>query len=137
MGTRRQRDPRFHSVLRLDRILNKSSPEHWKVVESKGYGWGTAASGRSGAESSQLMDWVKRMPVYMAVSLPDTFAFPEDSVRGRSRMRCAGGAGIPLSLMIRVRFLVDGRCAWRASRSAVARTALVRDPRVTGSWRAC
>jgi len=107
-----ERDPRFHSVLRLDRILNKW-PEHWSVLESKGYGVDRQASGRSGAEARRfLMDWVKRMrPVYMAVSLPDTFAFPEDSVRGRlledAVLPACQDGGIPLSLMIGVRYLVN------------------------------
>jgi hypothetical protein len=58
------------------------------------------------------MDWIKRMqPVYMAVSLPDTFAFPEESVRGRlledAVLPACQEAGIPLSLMIGVRYQVN------------------------------
>ena len=82
------------------------------------------------------MDWVKRMrPVYMAVSLPDTFAFPEDSVRGRlledAVLPACHEFGIPLSLMIGVRYQVNPalRLAGDAAGKAdlrVARTALRR-----------
>jgi hypothetical protein len=107
-----ERDPRFHPVLRLDRILNKWS-EHWNVIESKGYAVDRDASGRSASEVRRFLnDWVKRMrPVYMAVSLPDTFQFPEESVRGRlieeAVLPACQEAGIPLSLMIGVRYLVN------------------------------
>jgi hypothetical protein len=107
-----ERDPRFHAVLRLDRILNKWS-EHWSVLESKGYAVDRDASGRSASEVRRFLnDWVKRMqPVYMAVSLPDTFQFPEESVRGRlledAVLPACQEAGIPLSLMIGVRYLVN------------------------------
>jgi hypothetical protein len=105
-------DVRFHAVLRLDRILNKWQ-EHWSVLESKGYAVDRNATGRSGAEVRRfLIDWVKRMrPVYMAVSLPDTFQFPEDSVRGRlledAVLPACREAQIPLSLMIGVRYQVN------------------------------
>ena len=50
-------------------------------------------------------------PVYMACSLPDTFRFPEDSVRGRLLHQAVLPAcrdhNIPLSLMIGVRYLVN------------------------------
>jgi hypothetical protein len=107
-----ERDARFHAVLRLDRILNKWQ-EHWSVLESKGYAVDRNATGRSGAEVRRfLIDWVKRMrPVYMAVSLPDTFQFPEDSVRGRlledAVLPACREAQIPLSLMIGVRYQVN------------------------------
>jgi hypothetical protein len=106
------RDLRFHPVLRLDRILNKWT-EHWPVLESKGYAVDREAAGRSGSEVRRfLMDWVRRMqPVYMAVSLPDTFEFPEESVRGRllqdAVLPACREARIPLSLMIGVRYQVN------------------------------
>ena len=47
----------------------------------------------------------------MAVSLPDTFQFPEDSVRGRllagAVLPACREFDIPLSLMIGVRYLVN------------------------------
>jgi hypothetical protein len=107
-----QSDPRFHSVLRLDRILNKWS-DHWRVLQSQGYETDEHASPRAVAETRRFLgDWVKRMkPVYMAVSLPDTFQFPEDSVRSRllafAVLPACREFDLPLSLMIGVRYLVN------------------------------
>jgi hypothetical protein len=106
------RDARFHPVLRLDRILNKWS-DHWRVLESQGYSVNESASGRSVEEVRRfLAEWVERMrPVYMAVSLPDTFAYPEDSIRGRllreSVLPACRDANIPMSLMVGVRYQVN------------------------------
>jgi len=77
-------DLQFHAVLRLDRILNKW-PEHWPALAAKGYAVDADATGSSAAEVRRfLADWCGRMaPVYMAVSLPDTFQFPDRGVRGR------------------------------------------------------
>jgi hypothetical protein len=105
-------DPLFHPVLRLDRILNKWA-EHWQILAAQGYQVDAQATGKSTAEVRRfLADWHKRMkPVYMAVSLPDTFQFPEHSVRGRLLAEAVLPAcrefGIPLSLMIGVRYLVN------------------------------
>ena len=53
-----QTDPRFHPVLRLDRILNKW-PDHWSVLESKGYAVDRDASGASVSEVRRfLTDWL-------------------------------------------------------------------------------
>jgi hypothetical protein len=106
------RDARFHAALRLDRILNKW-PDHWRVLESKGYAVDQDATGKSVSEVRRFLnDWLKRMaPVYMAVSLPDTFAFPEESVRAKllseAVIPACREAGIPLSLMIGVRYQVN------------------------------
>jgi len=105
-------DRRFHPVLRLDRILEKWD-EHWRALESKGYQVDAAAAGRSTAEVRRFLDeWCARMrPVYMAVSLTDTFQFPEDSVRARllaeAVLPACRSLGIPLSLMIGVRRQVN------------------------------
>jgi hypothetical protein len=104
--------PRFHAVLRLDRILNKWH-EHGQVLAAQGYAVDAAASGQSTAEIRRfLSDWCGRMrPVYMAVSLPDSFQYPEDSIRGRllreSVLPCCREFNIPLSLMIGVRYQVN------------------------------
>jgi hypothetical protein len=125
-------DPRFHPVLRLDRILNKW-PDHWRVLKSKGYETDEQASERAISETRRfLASWVKRMkPVYMAVSLPDTFQFPEDSLRGRLLERAVLPVcrefDLPLSLMIGVRYLVNpalklaGDAAGKADLRAVER----------------
>jgi hypothetical protein len=105
-------DPRFHAVLRLDRILEKWD-ENWQVLENQGYRVDAGAGGRSVGEVRRFLDkWVQRMrPVYMAVSLTDTFQFPEDSVRGQllsgAVLPACREFDIPLSLMIGVRRLVN------------------------------
>ncbi len=120
-------DAQFHPVLRLDRILNKWA-DHWPVLTAKGYAVDASASGRSIAEVRRfLADWCARMkPVYMAVSLPDTFQFPEDSVRGRLLADAVIPAcrefGLPLSLMIGVRYQVNP--ALRLAGDAVGRADL-------------
>jgi hypothetical protein len=104
--------PQFHAVLRLDRILNKWQ-ENWQVLASKGYTINAGVFGKSAAEVRRfLSDWCARMkPVYMAVSLPDTFSYPEDSVRAKLLrevvLPCCQEFKIPLSLMIGVRYQVN------------------------------
>ena len=108
------RDPRFHPVLRLDRILNKW-PDHWSALQSKGYAVDRHAAGQSVSEVRRFLSgWVRKMePVYMAVSLPDTFTFPEESLRGKllseAVLPACREAGIPLALMIGVRYQVNPR----------------------------
>ncbi len=107
-----ERDPQFHAVLRLDRVLNKWS-QNWSVLASKGYNVDAGCSDASVAEVRRfLAGWCERMrPVYMAVSLPDTFTFPEDSIRGRllasAVLPACRDFNIPLSLMIGVRYQVN------------------------------
>ena len=105
------RDPQFHAVLRLDRILNKWS-ENWSVLADQGYKVDPLCSNTVDEVRRFLADWTTRMrPVYMAVSLPDSFAFPEDSPRGRLLSAAVLPAcrefNIPLSLMIGVRYQVN------------------------------
>ena len=86
--------PLFHAVLRLDRVLEK---------------WSDTAKARR-----FLQDWSKRMkPVYMAVSLPYDFQYPEASRRSRTLrdavLPVCREFDIPLSLMIGVRRQVNPR----------------------------
>jgi hypothetical protein len=105
-------DPQFHPVIRLDRILNKWA-DHWHALVAKGYAVEEGAGGKSAAEVRRfLADWHGRMqPAYMAVSLPDTFQFPEESVRGllltEAVLPACREFGIPLSVMIGVRYQVN------------------------------
>jgi hypothetical protein len=109
-----ERDARFHPVLRLDRVLNKWS-DHWRALEAQGFAVDENAGGKSVSEVRRfLAAWRQRMrPVYMAVSLPDTFRFPEDSVRARliegAVLPACREFGIPLSLMIGVRYQMNPR----------------------------
>jgi len=121
-------DRQFHPVLRLDRILNKWS-EHWQALVAKGYEVDAQAGGRSLAEVRRfLADWCARMqPIYMAVSLPDTFQFPDTGIRGRlladAVLPACREYGIPLSLMIGVRYQVNPRL--RLAGDAVGRADLL------------
>lgn len=84
-------DPRFWPALRLDRLLNDP------------------ALGLAPAEARHLVErWVDRLrPVYLAVSLPDSFQFPAQDARtallkGAVLPLCRE-RGLPLALMIGVR----------------------------------
>ena len=105
-------DPQFHPVLRLDRILNKWA-QHWEVLRSQGYDVQEDGGGKTMAEVRRFLGyWSNLMkPVYMAVSLPDTFAYPEDSLRVKFLTQCVlpicRERAIPLSVMIGVRYLVN------------------------------
>ncbi len=106
-----ERHPMFRPVLRLDRILNRWD-QHWQKLESQGYKVDGAAYRSAGEVRRFLADWCGRMrPVYMAVSLPDTFQFPEESVRGRllrdAVLPSCEEFNLPLSLMIGVRYQVN------------------------------
>ena len=102
----------FRAVMRLDRILCNWSA-HWQVLASQGYQVDELASGKSGAEVRRfLADWDERMhPVYMAVSLPDSYSYPRESVGNRLLTEAVLPAcremDLPLSLMIGVRKQVN------------------------------
>jgi hypothetical protein len=101
-------DAQFPAVLRIDRILNQWSAHH-AVLAAKGYAVDANGTGASMREVRRfLADWVARMmPVYMAVSLEDTFLFPADDVRTRlfseAVLPTCREFHLPMSLMIGVR----------------------------------
>jgi hypothetical protein len=115
----------FRAVLRLDRILCAWSA-HWQVLADQGYKVDELASGKSRTEVRRfLMDWYARMqPVYMAVSLPDTFEYPQETVGNRllrdAVLPACRELRIPVSLMIGVRKQV--RPALRLAGDAVGRS---------------
>jgi hypothetical protein len=102
----------FRAALRLDRILCNWST-HWQVLAGQGYRVDEQASGKSGAEVRRfLVDWYERMhPLYMAVSLPDTFEFPKETSGNRLLKEAVLPAcremNLPLSLMMGVRKQVN------------------------------
>jgi hypothetical protein len=120
-------DNQFRAALRLDRILCVWSA-HWQVLASRGYKVDELAAGKSAAEIRRfLMDWHNRMrPVYMAVSLPDTFAYPQETAGNRlltdAVLPACRELDIPLSLMIGVRRQVNP--ALRLAGDAVGRADL-------------
>ena len=106
--------PGFQAVLRLDRLIREWS-DPWPEMKRQGYEVDPLVSAGCIKEVRRfLADWSKRMqPVYMAVSLPDTFQFPDDSARGRIFSQAVLPAcrefNLPLSLMIGVRRQVNPR----------------------------
>jgi len=102
----------YLAVLRLDRILCQW-PAHWQILQRQGYRVDERAGDATVAEVRRfLVDWAARMkPVYMAVSLPDTFQFPEDTPQTRilrdAVLPACRELNLPLSLMIGVRKQVN------------------------------
>jgi hypothetical protein len=105
-------DPRFQAALRIDPLLND-----WSNACLRLKGWGyeadAALSAKGQAEVRRfLADWLDRMKaLYMAVSLPPDFAFPEDSARAKIIETCilplARERGVPFALMIGVKRAVN------------------------------
>lgn len=123
-----QDHPQFHAVLRLDRIL-WGWPNHWQQLASEGYVVDERASGKSIDEVRRfLADWHKRMrPLYMAVSLADTFQFPDErsitsKLLSEAVLPSCHEFGLPMSLMIGVRRQVNPRL--RLAGDAVGRADL-------------
>ena len=120
-------DPRFQPVLRLDRILCEWS-DPWEQLVSHGYDVDNRASAVCISEIRRfLSDWCRRMrPIYMAVSLPDTFQFPADTPQGillrEAVLPSCREFDLPLSLMIGVRRQVNPRI--RLAGDAVGRADL-------------
>ncbi|MEO7674115.1 MAG: glucuronate isomerase, partial [Pyrinomonadaceae bacterium] len=77
-------DPRFHAALRLDRILNNWL-ESVPLIRQQDYEVAENIDGRSISEIRRFLDyWIEKMkPLYMGVSLPDNFTYPEESERGK------------------------------------------------------
>ncbi|MHB0911840.1 MAG: glucuronate isomerase [Armatimonadota bacterium] len=100
-------DPRFHAALRVDVLLNT-----WEKAVPALKGWGYRVSEDLNGETVSevrrfLSEWIERTDsLYMAVSLPPSFTFPEASARGRLLEECvlpvALEKKIPLAMMIGV-----------------------------------
>ncbi|HEV2761511.1 MAG TPA: hypothetical protein VGV38_00855 [Pyrinomonadaceae bacterium] len=76
-------DPRFQSSLRIDPLL-LAWDEAARKIAAQGVGVDAGLGGRTFGEARRFLEkWIERMkPLYMAVSLPDDFNFPDDSVCG-------------------------------------------------------
>ncbi|MBA2341718.1 MAG: glucuronate isomerase [Pyrinomonadaceae bacterium] len=105
-------DSRFHAALRMDRLLNgwREAVPH---IKAQGFSVQEDLSAGALAETRRFLDaWIERMkPLYLAVSLPDTFAFPEDSARSKLISEVVLPAcrehDKPLAMMIGVRRRVN------------------------------
>lgn len=105
-------DERFHAALRLDRILNEFE-SHCESMQAQGYDVDRQLRGRAAAEVRRfVVHWAEKIhAVYMAVSLPDSFAFPDQDIRTRlltnAILPACSELGIPLVLMLGVRRQVN------------------------------
>jgi len=119
--------PQFASALRLDRIL-RDWGSNWQQLAKQGYAVDARASGKTADEIRRfLSDWYERMrPVYMAVSLSDSFQFPEDTIQSKLLAEAVIPScrefDLSLSLMIGVRRQVNPRL--RLAGDAVGRADL-------------
>ncbi len=77
-------DGRFHASLRIDPLLNDWQNTAAKL-SSMGHRVDTGLQGGTGAEVRRFLDrWIARMrPLYIVVSLPDDFKFPDNDARDR------------------------------------------------------
>ncbi len=110
-------DRRFFAALRLDVLLNKW-PEAAAHLQAAGYAVDPGMTGSTFAEVRRFLEeWAKRIararanPLYLAVSLPPAFAFPEEGHRGRLLEKAilpfCRESGLPLALMIGVKKLIN------------------------------
>lgn len=101
-------DSRFHSALRLDRLLNGWA-EAVPLMRKQNYQVSETLDEQTIRETRRFLDdWIAKMnPLYLGVSLPDDFAYPEDSVRGKlfkeAIFPTCKEHNLSLSLMIGVR----------------------------------
>src|SRR5437868_9537256 len=119
--------PLFKAVLRLDKIL-RGWTANWQQLARQGYQVDEQVSTKTIGEVRRFLhDWYQRMrPAYMAVSLPDTFQYPEDTLGNRllteAVLPSCRELDLPLSLMIGVRLQVNP--ALRLAGDAVGRADL-------------
>ena len=101
-------DTRFHASLRLDSLLN-DWPAAAETLSQKDFIVEQDLSGKSHSELRRFLDkWIARMcPLYMAVSLPADFKYPDDDVRDRLIreviLPSASEHGLSLAVMMGVR----------------------------------
>jgi hypothetical protein len=80
----RPADARFKAALRIDPLLNDWTTAQ-RALAVAGYPVGADVDQAAISTARRFVDdWIGRMdPLYLAVSLPDDFIWPEDSPRGR------------------------------------------------------
>jgi hypothetical protein len=111
-------DKRFHAVLRMDRLLNDWSNTAVKLAHLGYRADARSLSGKIVAEVRRFLDiWIERMrPLYMAVSLPDDFEFPDSDTRDRVIrevvLPVAREHNLPFAMMVGVRRNVNPALRW-------------------------
>jgi hypothetical protein len=107
-----ERDYRFKAALRVDPLLNNWL-EACKTLKAMGYEVGEELSeGVLGEIRRFLTEWLEKMEaLYLAVSLPPSFVWPEESYRGKLIENCilpvAREKNVPFAMMIGVKKLVN------------------------------
>src|ERR1700685_2186494 len=102
------RPPNLHAALRMDPLLN-SWDQALQILSQRGYQTNKNINDSAITSARRFLDdWIARMnPVYMAVSLPSDFQYPEDSVRARIIKEIVLPTGrdhsLPFAMMIGVR----------------------------------
>lgn len=105
---REEDDDRFLAALRIDPLLNSYS-ESCGTLQELGFDVQLDLAGKSISEIRRfLTEWIERMgALYVAVSLPQDFVYPEESVRGRlireAVLPVCEEQQIPMALMIGVK----------------------------------
>ncbi len=100
-------DRRFHAALRMDRLLND-----WEdaaaALAAQGYRVDAGFGGETAGEVRRFLDkWIERMrPLYMAVSLPDTFQYPAQYPAGAARDRVIREVVLPVAREHKLPFAV-------------------------------
>src|ERR1044071_5409552 len=101
-------DERFRAALRMDRLMNDWENAAAELAR-QGYRVDAGFGGGTAAEVRRFLDrWVGRMrPLYMAVSLPDDFKYPDADARDRVIrevvLPTAREHSLPFALMVGVR----------------------------------
>lgn len=101
-------DPRFLAALRIDGLIVFLEKNRERLA-ALGYSISPALGASDLAEARRfLSDWTKRMnPYYMAVSLPDSFRYPEESLTAKlvqeAVVPVCRETGVPFALMIGVK----------------------------------
>lgn len=107
-----QEDSRFKAALRLDPLLNTWT-NAVPILHARGYRVDKDLSPETVSEVRRFLEatFKKMEPLYLAVSLPPDFAYPERSPRGRllqdAVLPFCKEAGVPLALMIGVKKLTN------------------------------
>jgi hypothetical protein len=106
-------EKRFHAALRMDALLNDWPNTAARLAHSGYRIEDSGLSSKTVTEVRRFLDkWIERMrPLYMAVSLPDDFVFPDVDIRDRIIrevvLPTAREHRLPFAMMIGVRRSVN------------------------------
>jgi hypothetical protein len=106
--TYHDQDSRFHAALRIDPLLNDFK-DNYQKLQGWGYDVDPSLNDKSIQEIQRFIsEWVDKMEaLYIAVSLPNTFIFPEDSIRSKliseAILPVCRQKNIPFAMMIGVK----------------------------------